>query len=152
MSQELIYLFGSVVILLILIAVQGASGVLANGLKWGFSPRDVAAKDGVISGRANRTLTNHIEGLILFGFAILIIEAAGLNSSLTALGGALYFWARLVYAPVYLLGGLGRQPDRYPDRALCYRYGNLLATCYLRNPDQDSRRGRPLPLVWAATM
>ena len=104
MSQELLYLFGSVFILLILIVVQASSSAVANGLSWALGPRDEAARQDVFSGRAKRTLNNHIEGLVLFGFAILIVETSGLNSSLTAVGGSLYFWGRLVYAPVYLLG------------------------------------------------
>lgn len=104
MSQEMLYLFGSVVILLVLIAVQATSTVLANGVKWGLGPRDDAAKQDVFSGRARRTVQNHIEGLVLFGFAILLIETSGLNSDLSKVGAALYFWARLAFAPAYLLG------------------------------------------------
>ncbi|WP_300390285.1 MAPEG family protein [Henriciella sp.] len=104
MSQEMLYLSGSVVILLVLIAVQASSAILANGLSWGLGPRDEPGREDVFAGRAKRTVQNHIEGLLLFGFAILLIETAGLNSGLTAIGGALYFWARLAYAPVYLIG------------------------------------------------
>lgn len=104
MSQEMLYLFGSVVILLVLIAVQATSTVFANGVKWGLGPRDEAAKQDVFSGRARRTVQNHIEGLVLFGFAILLIETSGLNSGLSKAGAALYFWARLAFAPAYLLG------------------------------------------------
>ena len=104
MSQELLYLFGSVVILLILLLVQASSTVLANGMQWGLGNRDEPAKPGVFSGRAKRTVQNHIESLALFGFAILVVETSDLNSGLTVTGAALYFWARLAYAPVYLIG------------------------------------------------
>ena len=104
MSQEMLYLFGSLVILVVLIAVQATSTVLANGMKWGLGPRDEPGKPGLFNGRAKRALYNHIEGLMIFGFAILIVETNGLNSGLTVMGAALYFWARLVYAPVYMLG------------------------------------------------
>ena len=62
------------------------------------------AKDDLFAGRAKRTVQNHMEGLALFGFAILIIEMSGLNSDLSKTGAALFFWARLAYAPAYLLG------------------------------------------------
>lgn len=104
MSQELLYLFGSVVILIVLIAVQAASTVLANGMQWGLGNRDEPARPSVFAGRAKRTVQNHIESLIMFGFPILLIETSDLNSGLTMMGAALYFWARLVYAPVYLIG------------------------------------------------
>ena len=104
LSQEMLYLFGSVVIMLLLIVIQAASTVLANGIGWGLGSRDEPAKPDAFAGRAKRTLHNHVEGLIVFGFAILIVEVAGLNSSLTVMGAALFFWARLAYAPVYLFG------------------------------------------------
>ena len=103
-SQEMMYLFGSVVILLVVLFVQSVTTVLANGIRWGLGPRDVPAKDDLLAGRARRTVQNHIEGLVLFGFAVLIIEVAGLNSDLSRIGAALYFWARLAFAPAYLLG------------------------------------------------
>lgn len=104
MSQEMLYLFGSVLILLGLIVVQAASGLVVNGIGYALGPRDEPAKTDALSGRAQRSVANHVEGLLLFGFAILIVETSGLNSGLTTLGAALYFWARLAYAPVYLLG------------------------------------------------
>ncbi len=104
MSIELLYLLGSVAIMVVLIGVQAASTIKVNGLSWGLGPRDEPAQQDTFSARAKRTLNNHVEGLVLFGFAVLIVEAAGANSSLSALGSALYFWARLVYAPVYLVG------------------------------------------------
>lgn len=104
MSIELLYLFGSVALMVVLIGVQAASTIKVNGMSWGLGPRDEPARQDTFSARAKRALDNHVEGLVLFGFAILVVEAGELNSSLSALGGALYFWARLVYAPVYLLG------------------------------------------------
>ncbi|MGB3626816.1 MAG: MAPEG family protein [Henriciella sp.] len=104
MSQELLYLFGSIVILIGLLVAQATNTVVANGMSYGLGPRDEPAKPNVFGGRAKRTIANHIEGLVIFGFAILIVETAGLSNSLTTLGAALYFWARLAYAPIYLLG------------------------------------------------
>lgn len=104
MSQELLYLFGSIVILIGLIAAQATNTVISSGMAYGLGPRDEPGKPNVFAGRAKRTIANHIEGLVIFGFAILIVETAGLSNGLTTLGAALYFWARLAYAPVYLLG------------------------------------------------
>ena len=104
MSQELLYLFGSVIILLVLIVAQAANTVINNGIGYGVGPRDEPAETNAFGGRAKRAVANHIEGLALFGFAILIVEVSGLNSNLSTMGAALYFWARLAYGPIYLLG------------------------------------------------
>ncbi|MEM5516506.1 MAPEG family protein [Henriciella sp. AS95] len=104
MSQELMYLFGSIVILIGLLVAQAANTVVHNGMGYAVGPRDEAARENVFSGRVKRTISNHIEGLVLFGFAILIIETADLENSVTKMGAALYFWSRLAYAPIYLLG------------------------------------------------
>lgn len=104
MSQELLYLFGSIVILIGLLVSQAANTVVSKGMGWAVGPRDDAGEPNVFGGRVKRTIANHIEGLVIFGFAILIVETAGLENSTTAMGAALYFWARLAYAPIYLLG------------------------------------------------
>lgn len=104
MSQELLYLFGSIVILIGLLVAQAVNNVVTNGLAYGLGPRDEPGRPNVFAGRAKRSVANHIEGLAIFGFAILIVETSGLSNSMTTLGAALYFWARLAYAPIYLLG------------------------------------------------
>ncbi|WP_370234723.1 MULTISPECIES: MAPEG family protein [Henriciella] len=104
MSQELLYLFGSVVILIALLVAQAANTVIQNGLSYGLGPRDEPARTNLFSGRIKRAIANHIEGLVIFGFAILIVETAGLGNALTKIGAALYFWARFAYGPIYLLG------------------------------------------------
>ena len=104
MSQELLYLFGSIIILIGLIVSQAANTVVSKGMGWAVGPRDKPAEDNVFAGRVKRAIANHIEGLVIFGFAVLIVETANLENATTAMGAALYFWARLAYAPIYLLG------------------------------------------------
>ena len=104
MTQELSYLFGGGVIMFAIIIIQVAYLPLSKGLAWGLSAGDEAVDGNVLDGRIARTLNNHIESMVLFATAVLVAHAAGISTEMTALGAMLYFWARLIYVPIYLLG------------------------------------------------
>jgi len=55
-------------------------------------------------GRAQRAHRNMLENLPLFAAAVLVTAAAGKANELTALGAQIFFYSRLVYVPVYLIG------------------------------------------------
>ena len=56
------------------------------------------------AGRAARAHRNMIENLMLFAPLVLIAAVAGKTGDMTLLGAQIFFWARLVYAFVYLAG------------------------------------------------
>jgi uncharacterized MAPEG superfamily protein len=56
------------------------------------------------AGRAQRAHRNMLENFVLFAALVLVAQVAGKANAMTALGANLFFWARLVYAPVYLIG------------------------------------------------
>ena len=56
------------------------------------------------AGRAERAHLNMLESLVLFAALVLVALVAGKTNAMTALGAQLFFWARLVYALVYLAG------------------------------------------------
>jgi uncharacterized MAPEG superfamily protein len=56
------------------------------------------------AGRAQRAHRNMLENLVLFAALVLIAVLAGKTNSTTLLGAQLFFWARLVYAVVYIAG------------------------------------------------
>ena len=56
------------------------------------------------AGRAQRAHRNMLENLVLFAALVLVAQVAGKTNATTALGAQLFFWARLVYAPVYWAG------------------------------------------------
>jgi len=56
------------------------------------------------AGRAARAHRNMIENLVLFAALVLIVVLADKTNAMTLLGAQLFFWARLVYAFVYLAG------------------------------------------------
>ena len=45
-----------------------------------------------------------LESLVLFAALVIVAHMAGVANDTTVLGAQLFFWARLAYAIVYLLG------------------------------------------------
>jgi uncharacterized MAPEG superfamily protein len=56
------------------------------------------------AGRAQRAHRNMLENLPLFIGLVLVAHIAGRANPMTLLGAQLFFWARLVYAIVYVAG------------------------------------------------
>jgi len=70
------------------------------------SPRDrpPSRAMSVRTGRLQRALTNHFEGLILFTLAVAVTTLSGRSTALTAACGWVYLAARILYVPAYALG------------------------------------------------
>jgi len=56
------------------------------------------------AGRAQRAHHNMLESLTIFAALVLVAQVAGKSNATTALGAQLFFWSRLTYAPVYVIG------------------------------------------------
>jgi uncharacterized MAPEG superfamily protein len=54
--------------------------------------------------RLGRALTNHFEGLILFGIAVTVITVSGQSTAFTAACAWTYLAARILYIPAYAFG------------------------------------------------
>ena len=54
--------------------------------------------------RAQRAYRNMLENLVIFAALVFVAQVAGKINAVTALGAQLFFWARLAYAPVYIIG------------------------------------------------
>ena len=54
--------------------------------------------------RAARAHRNMLENLVLFVALVLVAQVTGKANAMTAMGAELFFWARLVYVPVFLAG------------------------------------------------
>jgi len=54
--------------------------------------------------RAARAHRNMLENLVLFAALVLVAHVAGKANGVTILGSELFFWARLVYVPVFVIG------------------------------------------------
>ncbi len=55
-------------------------------------------------GRAQRAHRNMLESLTIFAALVLVAQVVGRSDAATVLGAQLFFWSRLAYAPVYVIG------------------------------------------------
>ena len=104
MSFMLSTVVWTVGILIILIAIQSLSGILNNGMKWGLGARDTAKDDTVFQARAKRTLTNHMEGMLLYVPLAIVAHLMGLDGDMIVKGGWLYIIGRALYPLTYWTG------------------------------------------------
>lgn len=56
------------------------------------------------AGRAQRAHRNMLENLVLFVALVLVVAVSGRGNAMTLLGAQLFFWARVAYAAIYLIG------------------------------------------------
>ena len=105
MTTELCMLLWSAVLGLVQIALAATCSVGQRGLGWAASARDEVKPPLVgIGGRLDRARANFLETFPLFAAVILAAHLLQRHDHLTVLGAQLYFWARLVYVPVYAAG------------------------------------------------
>ena len=105
MTTELTYLAWTLVLALIYIGLPSQLRTIETGTAYNASARDDDGPPvGVITGRLQRAQKNLFETLPLFIGAVLIAHLGGRDGALTGWGVALYFWARVVYLPLYAFG------------------------------------------------
>jgi uncharacterized MAPEG superfamily protein len=105
MSIELRMLAWSIVLGLLQIAIAAAASMGQRGLGWMASPRDAALPSLTgVAGRLDRARANFLETFPFFAVVVLAGWALQRHDATTALGAQIYFWARLIYLPVYAAG------------------------------------------------
>jgi uncharacterized MAPEG superfamily protein len=91
-----------------LCVLQMLIGVITTQLQVGLPPlignRDDLPVVQGLAGRAQRAHRNMVENLVLFAILALAVAVAGRSNATTVLGAQLFFWARIAYAVVYLIG------------------------------------------------
>jgi uncharacterized MAPEG superfamily protein len=104
MSPDLYYLLMSTILCFVqmLIAATGANTQV--GLPALAGNREGLPEIVGWPGRARRAHLNMIENLVLFSALVLIAAVAGKANATTAMGAMIFFWARLAYALIYLIG------------------------------------------------
>ncbi|MGA3156015.1 MAG: MAPEG family protein [Steroidobacteraceae bacterium] len=87
------------------VVIAASLATQQRGLKWNASNRDGEPK--VLTGmaaRASRANLNYLETFGFFAAAVLAVVASQRTTPDTAIGVELYFWARVVYLPLYIIG------------------------------------------------
>ena len=104
MTPDLSYLLMSVVLAFVQVVIAAAAANQTVGLTTLAGNREDLPALAGFAGRARRAHLNMIENLVLFAALVLIAAVAGKANATTALGALIFFWARLAYAVIYLLG------------------------------------------------
>ena len=104
MSMDLKYLLFSTVLCFVQVLIAAAMANQQVGLLALAGNREGVPEFTGIAGRARRAHLNMLENLVLFAALVLITAVAGKANAMTALGAAIFFWARLAYAAIYLAG------------------------------------------------
>ena len=94
--------------ILTLVMLLVASGFCAKvwepgGAQVAFGNREGMPPALGIAGRADRAARNQMQAMVLFLALVLAAQVAGKGTQ-AAYGATIFFWARLVYWPVYLAG------------------------------------------------
>ena len=105
MTPELTYLALTLILAIVQIFLPAIGRTAQYGSKWNAGPRDtVMPPVNPVTGRLERAQANLFETLPLFIAAVLIAHVAGEDGFLTYWGATLYFWARVVFVPLYAFG------------------------------------------------
>jgi uncharacterized MAPEG superfamily protein len=104
MSVEMNLLVWSVVLTFVHVIIAAAGANLQVGLPTLAGNRENLPEIRGWAGRAIRAHRNMLENLVLFAILVLVAQIAGKTNATTALGAWLFFWARVVYLLVYLVG------------------------------------------------
>jgi len=104
MTQDLTMLIWSVALTFVQMLVAAVGSNSQVGLVTLAGNRDTMPAITGWPGRAARAHANMLENLPLFIALVLIAQVTGHANTVTALGAHLFFWARLLYAIVYVVG------------------------------------------------
>ena len=104
MSIELTYLIFAIFLVLIQLVFQASAGFFSNGFMGLAGSRDDEILTSGIGGRFERAYYNMLETFPVFAALVLIIQVTESWTATSALGVQLYFWARVVYIPLYIVG------------------------------------------------
>ena len=104
-STEIQMLCWSVVLGLVQLVLATAMATKDQGLPYNVSPRDLPPPPvSKLTARFQRAFGNFRETFVYFAVMVLVVIITSRNNSVSALGTQIYFWARLIYVPVYAAG------------------------------------------------
>jgi uncharacterized MAPEG superfamily protein len=105
--MELDYLLYSGILLWVMLLT--ASGLRtrafsASGMWLALQNRDNLPPETAAAGRGRRAAMNMLENYVLFAVVVLAASAQNVSNESTQFGALLFFWARLAYFPLYVIG------------------------------------------------
>jgi uncharacterized MAPEG superfamily protein len=104
-SVEMQMLWLSIALGIVQLLLAVLFSLAARGLPWGAGARDEAAPPmGKMGGRIERAFRNFLETFVFFAAAVLMANAMGKHTAMSALGAQVYFWTRVAYVPAYAAG------------------------------------------------
>ena len=104
MTPELQYLVYGVILLIAHALIQATLSDLSKGLGWALGPQDETRDQNAVAGRVQRALRNYLETFPAFIALALTLAVTELGNGTSALGAAVWFWARVAYIPAYASG------------------------------------------------
>jgi uncharacterized MAPEG superfamily protein len=107
MTADLHYLANSTVLTFVMLlsaSLIRSRAWTVSGTLLAVGNRDQMPEPTPFSGRADRAAKNMLENLVLFIAALVVAHLGGADPVSLVHGGAIFFWARVVYAAVYLAG------------------------------------------------
>jgi uncharacterized MAPEG superfamily protein len=104
MPIELSYLSASIALYFVYLLGEVVTGNMQYKPNDLLGPRDALAPNSVAVGRAKRATANMIEAMIMFAPLVLLAAVTDRFNDMTALGCAIFFWARAAFAPCYWFG------------------------------------------------
>jgi uncharacterized MAPEG superfamily protein len=104
MTADLTYLVWAVALTIVQVLVASAGAMTQFALPVLVGNRETAIEGRGWVGRAQRAHRNMLESLVLFASLVLVAHVSGLANATTALGAALFFYARLAHVVIYWLG------------------------------------------------
>jgi uncharacterized MAPEG superfamily protein len=75
-----------------------------SGLMAALGNRDNTEECSGFPARTDRAAKNMLENMVLFSALALVASVGGVTDPHVELGARIFFWARLVYIPVYMIG------------------------------------------------
>ncbi|HYG05836.1 MAG TPA: MAPEG family protein [Stenotrophomonas sp.] len=105
MSIEMRMLAWAIVLGFVQLLLAAGAMTAQRGAKWNASARDGTPPPLVgVAGRLDRAFRNFLETFAFFAAAVLAVVLAQRTDAHTALGAQVYFWARVLYIPLYAAG------------------------------------------------
>ena len=104
MSTEFAMLLWSVVLTFVQMVIAASATTWQLGASNNVGNRESVPEPTGWAGRARRAHLNMLENMVLFIPLIVIADIAGRDNRMTEIGAELFFWSRLAYAVVYIIG------------------------------------------------